>query len=391
MPSHRGRHQKQSRLQKPDRRIDNQSKLRKQQSEEPVVASGPEQDVTMSQFAYSGYGNQGGSLDITPADALGTMGFVSDDLKRLLSMTDSDKSNDNAPQPQQQQQQQHSPLPVSHSPRASPLVNYQQSPLPHHQGLYGPVMMPPPFLMNNMSKPGQHPYSGIPNGPGMLPMFLPMNPGHPMNQTPLYPPQMHNAVPQPLAFAPPPVFQQQQQQQQHPVQQQQQQQQAQQTFQTHPTEQAQHAQQAEQVQQILQQKSEVSASGITQATKPPITVEDVVNNSRHAKSATPENKQSSKPCKEESRSQRSEGSSHSKTKPSKKKNNRKNDAVPPKQIPVVFSPSSAPSSRSSKGNNKKSNHVRSDSRPDDHSKCYAGATFATEAPQVTTLPKPSFV
>nr|6AM0_C Chain C, KLLA0A01474p [Kluyveromyces lactis NRRL Y-1140]6AM0_G Chain G, KLLA0A01474p [Kluyveromyces lactis NRRL Y-1140] len=26
-----------------------------------------------------------------------------------------------------------------------------------------------------------------------------------------------------------------------------------------------------------------------------------------------------------------------------------------------------------------------------HSKCYAGATFATEAPQVTTLPKPSFV
>lgn len=366
MPSHRGRHQKQTRLQKPDRRMENQIKLRKQQSAEPPVVSNQDHETAMSQFAYSGYGNQGTSLTTASSEAMDTMGFVSDDLKQLLSMTDSNKKENSSPQLNHNQQQQQ-PLPVSNSPRLSPSGTYQQSPLPPNQGLYGPMMVPPPFLMSNVPKLGPHPYAGIANGPGMLPMYVPMNAGRPINQPPAYPQAMYNATHQQgIAFPPQQLFQHQQLHSSQP--------------------------QPQQVQQVQQQKLQSPAPNNAQITKSSVESQTVVGNTEQTKQPASDNKQISKSPKEESRQQRSENSSsHSKTKSSKKRNARKNDSIPPQQVPVSFSSPSAPSSRSSKSSNKKSNHMRSESRSDDHSKCYAGATFATEAPQVTTLPKPSFV
>lgn len=331
MPN-RGRHQ-QARLQKPDRRIENQSKIRSQQSLEPPVLAEDGSGNIASDFAYSAYGHQASQL----SESADSMGFVSDDLKQLISMTESNRSYGNDSRDVSQQQYSGA---LTQSPMMSPESLYQRSPLPPHQGLYGPVMVPPPLMINHMAKPGPHPYQMMPGNQGVPPMFMPMGPmgampqmNH-MHQNQVFPHQIANGVPMfPTSnmSGPPPMKQ---------------------------------AQQAVTLRRTQQRVQEAGTeAGTERAVQGPA---NTVNEAR--------------------------------PKQHKKKAQRK-EVIPPQQVPVTFStspsassPSSASSSSFSTDNNtSKSNRKSSHGKSDGHSKCYAGATFATEAPQVTTLPKPSFV
>lgn len=384
MPSHKGRHQKPVRLQKPDRRIENQTKLRRQQSAETPFLPTKEQDDSMSQFAYSGYGNQDDfSTNKTSNDGSGNMGFVSDDLKQLLSMSTQGSLQ------QGESQRQHQPLPQTQAQvqghhgglQMSPSAGYPTSPLPPHQGLYGPVMIAPPFMVNNMPKPGPQSYIGVPNTTNMPAMYVPMNPGRPISHPPVYPPQMPNMVNQPVAFPPQPL-------QPHPVFQQQNQQ-----PQLHSTQsnyqQLEHAETRAVMNTVQSRQTTPESKSSPQLSTDVNSLEQRQGNSDSYSTSNSNSNSNSNSISSSNSKQNSHN--HSKSKSSKKKSSKRIDVIPPQQVPVTFSSPSAPSSRSSKSSSKKSNHGKNHLKSDDHSKCYAGATFATEAPQVTTLPKPSFV
>lgn len=321
----RGRHQ-QARLQKPDRRIENQTKLRRQQSTDSVAShTNPEEQAVMSQFAYSGYGNQEVHKN-TPTDP---MGFVSDDLKQLLSMADSSRRPPSSSSSQPTIPDVHLRSPPGSVPVAP------MSPLHGQQGLFAPVVMPPPMMVNNMPIPGPHPYPGIPHYQISSPMAMPMA---------SFPPQMyqHQRYPQNLAPAPS----------------------------TH----------------IPLDKSTQPESQSMQSAKQPLNLAEL-----ESRSAAIQPKQSQTlPTQEVSLGKATKPARDLSPKNNKQNNKKKfskKNTIPPQQVPVTFSSSHSNSSRGKR----ESNHGRSEMKSNGHSKCYAGATFAAEAPQVTSLPKPSFV